>query len=311
MPYPIEDKLVIAVSSKTLFDLEFEDQLFKDDGLAAYIDYQKKHQTDIPKPGAAFTFVKNILNLNSKFPEESPVEVVLLTRQHASAGLRTMNAIEHYGLDISRAFFLAGNLPFPFMASVHASLYLSTNAQEVKDATDMGYPAGFVLPTAKAYKEDKEQLVIAFDFDGVIADDQAEKVYDKEGMEIYHEHEHENRKTPLGKGPLFSFLKKISNLQKLEQTHNTDKNIINQLIRIAIVTARNAPAHARLIHTLDKYNIDVPEMYFTGGINKKNILDVLKPQIYFDDQIHHLESAVSNTPCVHIPFGITNIDLTE
>ena len=216
-----------------------------------------------------------------------------------------MNAITHYELNISRAFFLAGEFPYPYMKSVKAVLYLSTNKDEVKEAVSNGFPGGHVLP-CEFKDDDDQQLRIAFDFDGVIVDDEAEQVYADGGLPLFHHYEQGNRSKPLNSGPLFPLLKGISDIQKLEATRLDRTNDPKRYVRVAIITARNAPAHERLITTLKHYEIDTDELFLTGGIEKKNILDVLRPQIFFDDQIGHLEPASENTPCVHIPFGIRN-----
>lgn len=232
---------------------------------------------------------------------------MILSRHHADAGLRIMDAVKDYGLDISRSFFLAGALPYPYMKSVNAVLYLSTNKEEVDKAVSSGFPAGHVLPCRTLPVDQDKQLRIAFDFDGVIVDDEAEQVYDSsKNLDLFHEYERENREKPLQSGPLMPLLKRISQFQKLERQKAQVDSTYTQMVRIAIVTARNAPSHERLITTLSALEIDTDELFLTGGIEKKNILDVLKPHIFFDDQIGHLAPAAESTPSVHIPFGVKN-----
>jgi 5'-nucleotidase len=212
MPYPIDKKLVVAVSSTALFDLAAEHDLYLKLGVDEFRAYQRAHRYEIPKPGAAFPFIERLLNLNAIYLQEHPIEVVILSRNHADAGLRVMDAVTHYGLEISRSFFLAGQLPYPYMKSVGAVLYLSTNKEEVRKAVGRGFPAGYVLPceTMPAADEDK-QLRIAFDFDGVIADDEAEMVYKDSGnLDLFHEHERKFKDKPLQAGPLMPLLIKIS-----------------------------------------------------------------------------------------------------
>lgn len=190
MPYPIDQKLVIAVSSTALFDLSAEHNLYKEQGVDTFREYQRDHRSDIPKPGAAFPFIKRMLNLNDVYRDEKPVEVVILSRNHADAGLRVMDAVEHYNLAISRAFFLAGSLPYPYIESIGAVLYLSTNKTEVKRAVEDGFPAGYVLECTDLLVDDGNEFRIAFDFDGVIADDESERVYQDTGnLDLFHEHE--------------------------------------------------------------------------------------------------------------------------
>lgn len=307
MAYPIERKLVVAVSATALFDLAEEHKLFLDLGVEKFRDHQRKNRKVTPKPGAAFPFIHRLLNLNRIYVAEAPVEVVILSRHHADAGLRIMDAVKHYDLDITRSFFLAGSLPYPYMKSVHAVLYLSTNKQEVEEAVGLGFPAGQVLPCRSLPVDAGSQLRIAFDFDGVIVDDEAEQVYDaSKNLDLFHEHERLNRERPLQSGPLMPLLKRISFFQKLERKKAQDDPKYVQMVKIAIITARNAPSHERLINTLATLNIETDELFLTGGIEKKKILDVLKPHIFFDDQIGHLAPASDSTPSVHIPFGIKN-----
>jgi 5'-nucleotidase len=310
MPYPIEKKLVVAVSSTALFDFSEEDRIYMDKGLEAFRKFQKENRTNPPKRGSAFPFIQRLLNLNRVYSDEQPVEVVILSRNHPDAGLRVMDSVKHYELPISRSFFLAGSLPYPYMKSVHACLYLSTNSDEVAEAVGLGYPAGHVLPCSERKDDDPEQhlqLRVAFDFDGVIVDDEAEKVYqDTQDLELFQHYEQRNRDKPLKDGPLMPLLKKISFFQKLEHKKAIEDPSYTQMLRISIVTARNAPAHERLINTLASLEIDTDELFLLGGIEKRNVLDVLKPHIFFDDQLGHLTPASPTTPSVHIPFGVSN-----
>ena len=307
MPYPIENKLVVAVSATALFDLALEHRLFLELGVEKFREHQRDNRHVMPLQGAAFPFIQRLLHLNTIYLEERPVEVVILSRHHADAGLRVMDAVKHYELDISRSFFLAGSLPYPYMPSVNASLYLSTNKDEVDTAVGLGHPAGYVLPCKTLPSGKDRQLRIAFDFDGVIVDDEAEKVYDSShNLDLFHEYERVNRERPLQSGPLMPLLKRISHFQKLERKKAQEDSSYTQMVRIAVVTARNAPAHERLINTLATLEIETDELFLTGGIEKKKILDVLKPHIFFDDQIGHLAPASDNTPSVHIPFGVKN-----
>jgi len=307
MPYPIDKKLVVAVSSTALFDLSSEHDLYLKLGVDEFRAYQKAHRGETPKRGAAFPFIQRLLNLNSIYSEEHPIEVVILSRNHADAGLRVMDAVTHYKLEISRSFFLAGQLPYPYMQSIGAVLYLSTNKEEVYKAVANGFAAGYVLPCETIPSDDDKQLRIAFDFDGVIAGDEAEVVYkDTNNLDLFHEHERKLKDKPLQAGPLMPLLKKISEFQRFERQKAQNMAEYTQMLRIAIVTARNAPAHERLINTLSDAGIDADELFLLGGIEKKRVLDVLKPHIFFDDQIGHLKPASLSTPSVHVPFGIAN-----
>ena len=307
MPYPIEKKLVVAVSSSALFDLSFEHALYLEQGLEAFRHYQHEHRGDLPKPGTGFPFVRRLLGLNRMYPEEHPVEVVILSRYHADDGQRVMDAVREYGLDITRAFFMAGRKPYPFMEAVNASLYLSTNAEQVREAVALGHPAGHVLPCAAADDEQDEQLRLAFDFDGVLVDDEAERVYQKlGGLEPFRQYELAHRDQPLKAGPLMPLFQQLSYFQQMDLRRAQDDSGRKRLLRISIVTARGAPAHARLNTTLAALGLEADEVFLMGGIEKKRVLDILKPHLFFDDQLAHLEPVAASTPSVHVPFGIAN-----
>lgn len=307
MPFPIEEKLVVGITTSALFDFSEEHEIFKTEGLDAFRQYQEQNRSKLPPPGAAFPFIKRLLHLNKKFPEQSPVEVVILSRNDPVAGARVTDAIPEYELDISRYFFLSGASPYPYMESVNACLYLSANKDEVTEAVSQGHPAGYVLPSQPTNEDEADtQLRIAFDFDGILVDDEAEQQYAKGGIDLFRHHEIENKARPLKDGPLMPLLQRLSAIQQVERDNSERINDPDKAVRVAIVTARNAPAHDRMMTTLKHHGIEVDELFLTGGIEKKKILDVLKPQIFFDDQLGHLEPAAESTPCVHIPFGVRN-----
>ena len=307
MTFAIEEKLVVGVSSTALFDFSKEHAVYLSEGVEAFRLYQKEHRADVPKPGAAFPFIKRLLHLNKVFPDQKPVEVVILSRNDPEAGLRMMYAMPEYELDITRAFFMSGKAPYPYMAAVKACLYLSTDKEEVKEAIKGGHPAGHVLPCASFDDTDDNQLRIAFDFHGVLVDDEAELKYADGGLPLFHYHEVENKDKPLKNGPLMPLMQRLAAIQRIEARNVSQVNNPEKAVRISIVTARNAPAHERLINTMNYLGLQADELFLTGGIEKRNILDIMRPQIFFDDQLGHLEPAAQNTPCVHIPFGIRNI----
>lgn len=312
MPFPIEDKLVIAVSSTALFDLSYEHDLYKKLGVDEFRNFQKKNRTNIPKPGAAFPFVERLLSLNTIYPEELPFEVVILSRNHADAGLRILDAAVHYGLEISRSFFLAGEVPYPYIESIDAALYLSTNKDEVDEAVKLGYPAGYILPCETEIANDNQPLKIALDFDGIIANDEAEAIYKNTGsLEEFHNHEKERKDEPLPPGPLMQLLLKISKYQKIERQKAETMEQYTQMLQIAVVTARNAPSHERVITTLSEAGVDTDGLFLMGGIEKKRVLDVMKPHIFIDDQMDHLKPVAQTIPSVHVPYGIANKDIKE
>lgn len=304
MAFPIENKLVVAVSSSALFDLTESDRVYNECGLEEYRKYQEENIDNPLDKGVAFPFVKRLLSFNNMFPEEQPVEVVLLSRNSPETGLRVFRTIKHYDLNISRASFFSGESPYKYLPAFNASLFLSASERDVKRACDAGYAAGRVLKSEVMDDVMDDELRIAFDFDGVIADDDSEKIYQEHGLSAFHRHEAAN-KAPLDPGPLADLLIKISNLQKLEMARLEEDSEYRRRLKISIVTARNAPAHERVVNTLKSWGVEVTEAFFLGGISKDRVLEIMRPHIFFDDQMSHLDH-LKNIPAVHIPMGITN-----
>ena len=305
MPYPIEEKLVIAVASSALFALDEADAVFRKEGVRAYRKYQREHENDILAPGIAFPFVRRFLELNTIFPERQPVEVVLLSRNDSDTGMRVFNSIEHHRLGIIRAAFTRGNSPFRYIPAYNVSLFLSADEADVNEAIGNGYPAGRVLPGAADDDANDTELRVAFDFDGVIADDSAEKIFQTEGIEAFYDSEIANAESAISPGPLGDLFRKLGNLRALEDEREEHDANYRRFLKTAIVTARSAPAHRRVINTLRSWNISVDETHFLGGMDKGRILETLRPHIFFDDQRQpHLAAARKFSPSVHIPFGV-------
>jgi 5'-nucleotidase len=256
------------------------------------------------------TMVKRIgllsININKRFPKQMPVEVVLLSRNSAITGKRVFRSIAHYELDISRAAFMEGNSPYEYIPAFNASLFLSANEDDVKRAINSGYPAGTVMPSKVMDDESDEELRIAFDFDGVITDDESETIFKEGGLPEFHNYEVANTHIPHKPGPLADLFKKLAFMQKLEDREQENDRDYKRIIRTSIVTARNAPAHERVITTLEDWGVSANEVFFLGGLKKERILSTLKPHMFFDDQRSHLESEAGDIPMVHIPFGIAN-----
>ena len=305
MPYPIEKKLVVAIASSALFDLTESDSIFRAQGLKAYKKYQQKNENKPFEKGVAFPFIKRLLKLNESFPESKPVEVILMSKNSPETGLRVFNSIKHYALDITRAGFTSGQPHFKYLPSFNTALFLSANIEDVKDAIDNGFAAGQVLNKTVIDDENDNELRIAFDFDGVIAGDESETIYQKEGLEKYQQYETEHSDIPLNTGPVIDLLKKISTYQQMEIRKTEQDTTYHRILKTAIVTARNAPVHERMIKTLHAWDIGIEEAFFLGGIDKSRILNIMRPHIYFDDQIAHLDH-LDKIPAVHIPFGIAN-----
>ena len=305
MAYDIDNKLVIAIASSALFDLKESDEIFKTEGLEKYKEYQEENIDKKLEKGVAFPFIERLLSLNTLSPSQPLIEVILLSRNSIETGLRVFRSIDKYGLDISRAAFFSGRSPYKYIPAFNASIFLSANEEDVRAALSEGYPAGRVLGSTTIEEKQEDEFRIAFDFDGVIASDEAEKIYKEKGIDEYHQNEREHANEPLELGPVGGLLKKISNIQKLERKLVLGDNNYKPKLRTSIVTARNAPAHERVITTLKEWGIEVDEAFFMGGIEKKKVLDIMKPHIFFDDQETHLKG-LTNVPSVHIPFGVAN-----
>ncbi len=307
MAFPIEEKLVVGVASSALFQLAEADEIFHRKGLAAYREYQREHQADILAPGVAFPFIKRLLKFNELFPESEPVEVVLLSHNDPDTGLRVFNSIASYKLGIVRAAFTTGDSPYKYIPAFNVALFLSANESDVRKAIGEGYAAGQVVESAAADNDDDAGLRIAFDFDGVLADDSAETVTETKGLAAFHASERANAGTPLPGGPLATFFKRLAALRKLEDMELAKNPEYRRYLRTAIVTARSAPAHERMVNTLRNWDILVDDAFFLGGMNKGRVLSALRPHIFFDDQRSpNIDESKDFTPSVHIPFGVKN-----
>jgi 5'-nucleotidase len=309
MPYSLENRLVIGVASSAVFNLTESDAVFRSDGEAAYRRYQEAHLEVPLAKGIAFSFVHRLLSLNnlSEDPANNPlVEVVLLSRNDPDTGLRVMKSIAHHKLQISRAIFMQGRSPYAYIPALNIALFLSANQHDVTEALKSGFPAGHVIDSTIVDDED-DALRIAFDFDGVLADDESEAVMHRtKDLDQFHAHETRNVMQPHNPGPLKEFLVRVSKIQTIEEERKVgDPNYQNRL-RVSIVTARNAPSHERALTTLKSWGVVANDAFFLGGIDKAKVLGVLRPHIFFDDQTGHLDTARSVTPSVHIPFGIKN-----
>lgn len=306
MPYSLDDKLVVAVASSALFDLTESDRVYREQGTEKYRQFQRANENNVLSPGVAFPLIKRLLGLNGPTEDEIVVEVILLSRNDPDTGLRVFKSIQHHGLEITRAVFVSGRDPIRYLIPFNTALFLSANPKDVKEAIMQGAPAGRVFPTQYIDDASQPELRIAFDFDGVIGDDSAETINKTQGLAEFLRTEKEQSTVVFPKGPLHKFFSEVSRLQKRELSRKAQDDSYQPRIRIAIVTARNAPAHERVVMSLREWGIEVDEVFFLGGIEKSKILEVFKPHIFFDDQLSHIEGAASVTPSAHVPFGIAN-----
>jgi 5'-nucleotidase len=295
-----DEHLVVAVSSRALFDLDESHQIFEKEGVEAYCRYQIENEEIPLGKGVAFSLVKKLLALNERNPSTPRVEVILLSRNSADTGLRIFNSIKHHGLDISRAAFTRGESTHPYISAFDAHLFLSAEPDDVRKALDAGFAAATILPSASSVSEDSSpQLRIAFDGDAVLFSDESERIYKEEGLNAFENNEVASAKEPLLGGPFKKFLAMLHQIQ-LDYPADTSP------IRTALITARGAPAHERVIRTLRAWNIRIDEALFLGGKDKGEFLKAFGADIFFDDQAKHCDSARQHVATGHVPHGVAN-----
>ena len=300
MAVTLDDKLVVAISSRALFDFEEENRLFEKGNDTAYVQLQRE-RLDVPaQPGVAFSLVRKLLAFNS--PGHQRVEVVVLSRNDPVSGMRVFRSATAHGLpSVQRGVFTQGRDPFRYLRPLGAHLFLSANEQDVSEALALGFPAARVLTESVAAGVDyPHELRIAFDGDAVLFSDEAERVYQAEGLEAFQTHEISKAELPLSGGPFKPLLAALHQLQQ-------QAGASGMRLRIALVTARSAPAHERAINTLMKWNLAVDEAMFLGGLEKGPFLREFEPDFFFDDQTGHVNSAAQHVPSGHVSSGIANI----
>ncbi len=285
--------LTIAIASRALFDLSEGDAIFERDGAEAYRAYQRAREDQVPAPGVAFPFIRRLLALNQQAP--GAVEVVLISRNDPDTGVRVRNALEHHQLPITRSAFTGGRRPWAYLAAFNTQLFLSANAADVEEAIACGHAAGVVLPGATYDDPADDELRLAFDFDGVLADDGSERIYKERGLAAYHAAERDAASTALAPGPLQPFLERLARIQTTAAR-----------IRTAIVTARSGPADRRVTTSLRAWGVRVDEAYFVGDLPKDRILGEFRPHLFFDDRKANAALGATTGPSVHVPFGILN-----
>jgi len=288
-------KLIIAISSRALFDLDASNTIYEKSGVKAYAKYQIAHEDDVLTPGVAFSLVKKLLNLNHYGPF---VEVILLSRNSADTGLRIFNSIQHYNLGITRAVFTDGTSPHNYATAFHSHLFLSANQEDVQESLQAGCAAATILPS-HIDDNNEEQVRIAFDGDAVIFSDESERIYQEKGLAAFNANEQAAAQKPLKPGPFHDFLSALHFLQKqLPQE--------KKLIRTALITARSAPTHERVIRTFRSWDIRIDETAFLGGLEKGEFLHAFRADIFFDDQKMHCTSASEHVATGHVPSGCKN-----
>lgn len=295
MPQDISHKLVVAISSRALFNLDESNQVYEKEGVERYAEYQIAHENEPLEPGYAFPLVQKFLKLNQY---GDFVEVILLSRNSADTGLRIFNSIEQYNLDIKRAAFTSGESPYQYVSAFGSDLFLSANNEDVKRALDAGCAAATII--SKGGNQNEEQLRIAFDGDAVLFSDESERIFQEHGLDAFTENEKRSANEPLSAGPFKGFLMALQNIQSHFPKDSCP-------IHTALVTARQAPAHERVIRSLRQWNIRIDEALFLGGLAKSEFLKAFQADIFFDDQMLHCESASQHVSAAHVPNGIKNL----
>ncbi len=296
MPVSLDGQLVVAISSRALFDFEEENLLFESRDDRAYMQLQLERLDVTAKPGVAFSLVNKLLAFNAERPR---VEVVILSRNDPVSGMRVFRSAQHYGLPIQRGVFTRGQSPWRYLRPLNANLFLSTNEADVRSALLSAVPAARVFPHSKrASDAHPDEVRIAFDGDAVLFSDEAEQVFQRAGLDAFQAHERDRATSPLAAGP---FKPVLQALQRLQQDPAGGMRI-----RTALVTARSAPAHERAIRTLMNWNIEIDEAMFLGGLPKGEFLREFEPDFFFDDQTGHIENASIHVPAGHVAAGVSN-----
>ena len=297
MAASLDGQLVVAISSRALFDFEEENLVFEQSDDRAYMKLQLERLEEPAKPGVAFSLVKKLLAFNDATTQR--VEVVILSRNDPVSGMRVFRSAQHYGLSIQRGSFTRVQSPWRYLKPLNANLFLSTHLSDVRAALDAGVPAAQVYPhSAHASEAHPHEVRIAFDGDAVLFSDEAERVFQSQGLSAFQAHEHAKASQPLLAGP---FKPLLAALHRLQQEGTPAIRV-----RTALVTARSAPAHERAIRTLMQWNIEVDEAMFLGGLPKGEFLKEFEPDFFFDDQTGHIESAAQHVPAGHVASGISN-----
>lgn len=297
MAATLDGKLVVAISSRALFDLEEENQLFNRGDAQAYVRLQLERLEQPALPGVAFSLVQKLLRFNTA--EQQRVEVVILSRNDPVSGLRVFRSAQSQGLVVERGVFTQGREPYRYLRPLQANLFLSANTDDVRAALALGFPAATVAThSARATSNSPHEVRVAFDGDAVLFSDEAEQVYQSQGLPAFQRHETQRASLPLPDGPFKPLLVALHRLQQAGTEH--------MRLRTALVTARSAPAHERAIQTLMAWNIQVDEAMFLGGLPKGAFLREFEPDFFFDDQMGHIESAARHVPSGHVASGVAN-----
>ena len=302
MPETLEDKLVVGLSSRALFDLDAANAVFEQHGLSAFREYQRQHEHEILEPGTAFPLVKGLLAVND-LAGEALVDVIILSRNDADSAMRVLRSVEAHGLPITRGVFRGGRDPWPLLPALSCDVFLSAEPSQVIKAREHGVAAALILPGARLANQDVSEVRIAFDGDAVLFDPASQQVYDEQGLDAFHAHEAAHQDEPMSPGPFRDFLDGLARIQAHFGATSP--------VRTALVTARAAPAHYRVVNTLRAWGINIDETYFLGGVDKTEVLKAFGAHIFFDDQRVHAERASAQVPAAQVLWSEADLPAAE
>jgi 5'-nucleotidase len=297
VPFDLSKYFVVGISSRALFELEDEDRIYTEEGLKAYCDYQLKMEDEVLVPGAAYPLVQAIMRLNETAPDKRKTEVIVMSRNNADTGLRIFKSIQHYGLGIVRAAFTSGAPLAGYLGAFDVDLFLSASEEDVQSAVNAGFAAGLIYAKPEQPIRPVDELRIAFDGDAVLFSAESERIYKEHGLEAFLVHERANARRPLPDGPFAKVLRTLARLQIQGERES------KALIRTALVTARNSPAHERVIRTFRHWGVRVDEAFFLGGASKQKVLQAFSPHIFFDDQDLNCAPASQVCPTARVPWA--------
>ncbi|XP_025310376.1 cytosolic 5'-nucleotidase 1B isoform X3 [Canis lupus familiaris] len=309
-PRPPKPKnaITIAVSSRALFNMMDARKIYEEEGLEKYMEYQLNNENVILTPGPAFRFVKALQHVNARLRELYPNEqdlfdIVLMTNNHAQVGVRLINSVNHYGLLIDRFCLTGGKSPIGYLKAYLTNLYLSADSEKVQEAIQEGIASATMFDGAKDMAYCDTQLRVAFDGDAVLFSDESEHIAKEYGLDKFFQHETLFENKPLAQGPLKGFLEDLGRLQK--KFYAKDERLLCP-IRTYLVTARSAASSgARVLKTLRRWGLEIDEALFLAGAPKGPILVKIRPHIFFDDHMFHIEGAQKlGTISAHVPYGI-------
>ncbi len=306
MPVSFSETLVVGISSRALFNLEDENRLFLSQGVIEYRKLQKERENDILLPGTGFHVVKALLHLNA-LAKDRLVEVIVMSKNSPETGVRVLNSIQHYQLDITRSAFTGGEPIYEYMEAFDVDLFLSMEETEVQKIIDSGVAsAALIYDPPEGFTPETSTVRIAFDADAVLFSDESEQIYKSQGIDAFHANEKANQHMALAEGPHAKLLKMLSRIQ-----HKMQTGVELSPLRLAIVTARNSPSHMRVINTMREWDVYVDEVFFLGGISKDKVLKAFKAHIFFDDQDAHLKPAMKLVPSARVPYKSSSPLFTE